>query len=68
VAFFDPSRRGWVFIGHHDEPGRDAFNNGAWNSYRFELLKHHPYLGNGVQVANLVDDMTSEGFVAFSNS
>jgi len=65
-GIFDQSRRGWVYPVTMNEPGRDAFNNGAWNSYRIEAIGNTIRTWvNGVQVANLVDDMTSEGFVAF---
>ncbi|MCM4167129.1 hypothetical protein KCTC52924_02706 [Arenibacter antarcticus] len=65
-GIFDQSRRGWVYPVTMNEPGREAFKNGAWNSYRIEAIGNtiRTWI-NGVQVANLVDDMTAEGFVAF---
>ncbi len=65
-GIFDQSRRGWVYPVTMNEPGREAFKNGTWNSYRIEAIGStiRTWI-NGVQVANLVDDMTSEGFVAF---
>lgn len=65
-GIFDQSRRGWVYPVTMNEPGREAFKNGAWNSYRIEAIGNTIRTWvNGVQVTNLVDDMTSEGFVAF---
>lgn len=65
-GIFDQSRRGWVYPVTMNEPGRDAFKNGAWNSYRIEAIGNTIRTWvNGVQVTHLVDDMTSEGFVAF---
>jgi len=64
-GIFDQSRRGWVYPVTMNEPGRGAFRNGAWNSYRIEAIGNTIRTWvNGVQVANLVDDMTSEGFFA----
>lgn len=64
-GIFDQSRRGWVYPVTMNEPGREAFKNGSWNSYRIEAIGNTIRTWvNGVQVANLVDDMTSEGFVA----
>jgi hypothetical protein len=42
-----------------NEPGRQAFKNGAWNTYRIEAIGNHIRTWvNGIQVTNLVDDMT----------
>ena len=49
-----------------NEPGRQAFHNGQWNKYRIEAIGNEIRTWvNGVQVTNLVDDMTDEGFIAF---
>ena len=65
-GIFDQSRRGWIYPVTMNEPGRQAFRNGEWNKYRIEAIGNHIRTWiNGIQVTNLVDDMTAEGFVAF---
>lgn len=65
-GIFDQSRRGWIYPVTMNEPGRQAFRNGEWNKYRIEAIGNEIRTWvNGVQVTNLVDDMTAEGFVAF---
>ena len=65
-GIFDQSRRGWIYPVTMNEPGRQAFRNGTWNQYRIEAIGNEIRTWiNGVQVTNLVDDMTSKGFIAF---
>jgi hypothetical protein len=65
-GIFDQSRRGWVYPVTMNEKGQNAFQNGAWNKYRIEAVGNTIRTWvNGVQVTNLVDDMTAEGFIAF---
>lgn len=65
-GIFDQSRRGWIYPVTMNEPGRQAFKNGEWNKYRIEAIGNEIRTWvNGVQVTNLVDDMTAEGFIAF---
>ncbi len=63
---YDEARRGWLYPLSRNPKGRDAFVPGQWNHYRIEAIG--PYINtwvNGVQCANLVDDMTAEGIIAF---
>jgi len=63
---YDEARRGWLYPLTRNEKARQAFVPGEWNHYRIEAIG--PYIRtwiNGIQCANLVDDMTSEGFIAF---
>lgn len=63
---YDEARRGWLYPLTRNEKGRNAFVPGEWNHYRIEAIG--PYIRtwvNGIQCTNLVDDMTSEGFIAF---
>ena len=63
---YDEARRGWLYPLSRNSKGRDAFVPGQWNHYRIEAIG--PYIRtwiNGVQCANLVDDTTAEGFIAF---
>ncbi|NOR75325.1 MAG: DUF1080 domain-containing protein [Draconibacterium sp.] len=64
-GIYDQSRRGWIYPVTMNEPGREAFKNGQWNKYRIEAIGNTIRTWvNGVQVTNLVDDMTNEGFIA----
>ena len=64
-GIFDQSRRGWIYPVTMNEPGRKAFRNGQYNAYRIEAIGSTIRTWvNGVQVTNLVDDMTAEGFIA----
>jgi hypothetical protein len=63
-GIFDEKRRGWLYPLSRNEKGRRAFRNGEWNHYRIEAIGSEIRTWvNGVQCANLVDDMTSEGFI-----
>jgi len=65
-GIYDEARNGWLYPLSQNEKGRNAFVPGQWNKYRIEAIG--PYLRtwvNGVQCANLVDDTTAEGFIAF---
>jgi hypothetical protein len=65
-GIYDEGRRGWLYPLSHNENGQNAFINGTWNKYRIEAIGNHIKTWvNGVQCANLVDDMTAEGFIAF---
>jgi hypothetical protein len=49
-----------------NERGQQAFKNGTWNHYRIEAVgKHIKTWVNGIQCANLVDDLSPQGFIAF---
>jgi hypothetical protein len=64
-GIFDQSRRGWMYPVTMNKKGQEAFVNGDWNSYRIEAIGNTIRTWvNGVQVANLVDNMTAEGFIA----
>ena len=63
---YDEARRGWLYPLTRNPKGQHAFVPGEWNHYRIEAIG--PYIRtwvNGVQCANLVDDLTSEGIIAF---
>ena len=65
-GIYDEARRAWLYPLSRNEKGRQAFVSGQWNHYRIEAIG--PYLRtwiNGIQCANLVDNLTSEGFIAF---
>tara|TARA_B100001057_G_scaffold223939_2_gene224234 strand:+ start:395 stop:1789 length:1395 start_codon:yes stop_codon:yes gene_type:complete len=65
AGIFDEARRGWLYPLTINSKGSAAFNNGEWNKVRIEAIGNtiKTFL-NGVQCANLVDDMTQRGFIA----
>ena len=63
-GIYDEARRGWLYNLENNEAASKAFKNGEWNSYRIEALGDTIQTWvNGVPAANLVDNMTSEGFI-----
>ena len=66
AGIYDEARRGWLYPLSVNSKGRKAFLNGQWNKYRVEAIGNtiRTWL-NGVQCANLVDDLTSSGFIAY---
>jgi hypothetical protein len=63
---YDEARRGWLYPLTRNPKGQTAFVTGTWNHYRIEAIGNsiRTYV-NGIQCANLVDSMTSSGFIAF---
>ena len=65
-GIYDEARRGWLYPLTHNEKGQNTFVKGTWNKYRIEAIGAHLKTWiNDIQCANLVDDMTAEGFIAF---
>ncbi|TYA84398.1 3-keto-disaccharide hydrolase [Seonamhaeicola marinus] len=63
-GIFDEARRGWIYPLSLNEKGRKAFKNGQWNACRIEAIGNSIKTWiNGIQCANLVDDMTASGFI-----
>lgn len=64
-GIYDEARRGWLYPLTKNKACGEAFQNGLWNHYRIEAVGNEIKTWiNGVQCANLYDDMTSEGFIA----
>ncbi|MDN5205072.1 DUF1080 domain-containing protein [Fulvivirgaceae bacterium BMA10] len=63
-GIYDESRRGWIYNLARNEEGSKAFKNGEWNKVHIEAIGNtiRTWI-NGVQCANLVDDLTSSGFI-----
>ncbi|MCB0571931.1 MAG: DUF1080 domain-containing protein [Phaeodactylibacter sp.] len=62
---YDEARRGWLYPLARNPKGQAAFRNGQWNHYRVEAIGPHIKTWiNGVQCANLVDDVDAKGFIA----
>jgi hypothetical protein len=65
AGIYDEGRRGWLYPLTINTKGGAAFNNGGWNKVRIEAIGNTiKTFMNGVQCANLVDDMTDKGFIA----
>ncbi len=64
-GIYDEERRGWLYDLEHNPTGKTAFKNGQWNKYRIEAIG--PSLRvwvNEINTSNLVDSLTSSGFIA----
>jgi hypothetical protein len=65
-GIYDEARRGWLYPMDINPAGRKAFKNGEWNHYRIEAIGNSIRTWvNGIPCADLVDDMTKEGLIAF---
>ncbi len=66
AGIYEEGRRGWLFDLRGNRAAREAFKQNEWNHYRVEARGAHlrTWL-NGVLAADLIDDMTAEGFIAF---
>jgi len=63
-GIYDEKRRKWMYPLTRNEKGRDAFRNGDWNQFRVEAIGDSFRVWvNGIQTADLVDDMTAKGFI-----
>lgn len=63
-GIYDEGRRGWLYTLTENKKGGEAFNTHGWNSYRVEAVGPSIRVWiNGVNTANLLDDMTSEGII-----
>jgi hypothetical protein len=65
AGIYDEARRGWLNTLADNPEARDAFKQNEWNHYRVEAIGDTIQTWiNGVPAAHLVDDKTSEGFIA----
>ncbi|MBX2842063.1 MAG: DUF1080 domain-containing protein [Flammeovirgaceae bacterium] len=65
-GIYDEARRGWLYNLGRNQKGRTALKQGEWNKYHIECIGNNIRTWiNGIQCANLIDDMTAEGFIAF---
>lgn len=65
AGIYDEARRGWLYPLTMNPKGQSAFKVDEWNDVRIEAIGNHIRTWvNGIQCANLVDDMTAEGFIA----
>ncbi len=63
-GIYDEARRGWLYSLERNAESRKAFKMGEWNHFRVEAIGYSIRTWvNGVQCADLVDDMTPSGFI-----
>lgn len=69
AGIYDEARRGWLYPLSYNTDAQKAFKHGDWNKYRIECIGNNirTWL-NDIPVAHLVDDMTSEGFIALQTT
>ena len=62
-GIYDEARRKWLYPMEYNQEGKSAFKLGEWNEYRIEAIGNNLRTWvNGVQMADLIDDVDSEGF------
>lgn len=65
-GIYDEARRQWLYPLTRNPKSQNSFKNGKWNHFRIEAYGNNIKIYvNGIQTANLVDEMTSSGFIAF---
>lgn len=65
-GIYDEARNGWLYPLSRNLKGQNAFVSGQWNNYRIEAIGSNIRTWiNDIQCANLVDDTTTAGFIAF---
>ncbi|MEQ8703439.1 MAG: DUF1080 domain-containing protein [Phaeodactylibacter sp.] len=63
-GIYDEGRRGWLYPLSLNPEARTAYKLGQWNKYRIEAVGDELRIWvNGVNTANVVDDMTDSGFI-----
>lgn len=63
-GIYEEGRRGWLYPLKANKKGQLAFKTNEWNKYRIEAIGPEIKTWiNGVQCANLIDNMTSEGII-----
>ncbi len=64
-GIYDEARRGWMYNMEYNPEAKSAYKHKEWNKFRVEMIENHIRVWlNGIQTADLVDDMTAEGFIA----
>ncbi|MCB9288673.1 MAG: DUF1080 domain-containing protein [Lewinellaceae bacterium] len=63
-GIYDEARRGWLYPLSLNPEGQKAYQVGQWNQYHIEAVGPELRIWvNGVNTANVVDDMTASGFI-----
>ncbi|MDH4089964.1 MAG: DUF1080 domain-containing protein [Cyclobacteriaceae bacterium] len=64
-GIYDEARRNWLYTLEYNSAGKKAYKKGDWNKCRIECIG--PVMRtwvNGIPTANLVDEVTQNGFIA----
>ncbi len=65
-GIYDEARRGWLVTLENNPSGRAAYKKDDWNKYRIEAIGNNIRIWlNGINTANLYDNETHSGFIAF---
>jgi hypothetical protein len=63
-GIYDEARREWLYDLDDNPEGKKAYRFGEWNKYRIEAIGPSIRVWvNDIPTANLVDDLTPEGFI-----
>jgi len=63
-GIYDEARRGWLYPLEYSPKAKSAFKHEDWNKFRVEAIGNSIRVWiNGVASADLIDDMTAEGFI-----
>jgi hypothetical protein len=64
-GIYDEGRREWLYTMEYNPEGKKAYRKNEWNIARIECIGNvmRTWI-NGMPTANLVDNMTPEGFIA----
>ncbi len=64
-GIYDEARRGWLYNLEGNPKAKEAFKQGDWNKFRVEAIGNNIRVWlNGVQSADILDAMTTSGFIA----
>lgn len=65
-GIYDEARRGWLVTLTHNPAGQAAYKKTDWNTFRIEAIGNNIRIWlNGVNTANLYDEETAKGLIAF---
>lgn len=65
-GIYDEARRGWLVTLTDNKEGQAAYKKTDWNKFRIEAIGNNIRIWlNGVNTANLYDEETLNGFIAF---
>jgi hypothetical protein len=63
-GIFDEGRRKWLYNLERNQAAKSAFKLNEWNKYRIEAIGNNLRVWvNGVQTADLIDDVDASGFI-----
>ncbi len=64
-GIYDEARRGWLYRPENQPERKSAYQYGRWNRFRIEAIGDSLRIWiNGIETANVVDDVTDSGFIA----